>query len=82
MNAEPRVVTATNFQRNIGAHMDNAHAGETIIVANHRRVRLVLMGVKEWEELVEAKRYLGVLREEAARRKKAMSEGQGSKDGD
>jgi prevent-host-death family protein len=75
MSAETHEVTSTDLQRNWGAVIAEIHAGQVVTVTNHGRPELVVVPPRVYEDLLKARRELGVLREDAAARAGAMRDG-------
>lgn len=54
-----KTISSTEFQRNIGAVIDQVRNGKTaIIIAAHGRPQVALLPVDEYDALVEARRQL------------------------
>lgn len=77
-----RQITSFDFRRNLGAMIDVAHGGESLIVMRHGRAHVALIAATEYERLraiedavMEDARHRGVMREAEASRGRALSEG-------
>jgi prevent-host-death family protein len=57
-----RTISSTEFQRNIGAVVDEVHAGGTVIVKAHGRDQVAVISVAEYDALCEARRQLAWVR--------------------
>lgn len=54
-----KTISSTEFQRNIGAVIDQVRNGKTaIIIAAHGRPQVALLPVDEYDALIEARRQL------------------------
>lgn len=62
MNGRPRRVSSTDFQREVGRHMDEVHAGAVVMVCAHGRPRMVLVSPALYDELEAMRRELNHLR--------------------
>jgi prevent-host-death family protein len=62
MGGETRTITSSEFHRNIGAITDEVKGGGTVIVTQHGRPGLAMLPVREYEELLEARRDLARMR--------------------
>ncbi len=57
--AKTKTISSTEFQRNIGAVIDQVRNGKSaVIVAAHGRPQVAILPVDEYESLVEARRQL------------------------
>lgn len=59
MSEKARFVTSTEFQRSIGAVIDEVRTNKTpVIVTAHGRSQVAIIPVDEYESLMEARRQL------------------------
>lgn len=68
MSGGTMTITSTEFHRNVGFFLDEAHGGENaVIVAAHGRRQVAIISVREYDALVEARRQLARLTGEPAK---------------
>ncbi len=75
--SEPKVrtVVSTLFQRDIGASLHRVHfGGEHLVVTSWGRPQFAVVDALEYEQMVDARRFLEALREQAAHEARVLTE--------